>query len=130
MAEFWTFAVMSKSAPIIVGLLWVSTGILFFAHGMISGGAAITGKVVSGHFFLGSHGNYPEVSRGVYVLSAFLSALFGLCLPVFAGVMTWRESHKPTFNPLVWIGPVFALVAGLALCFSSVRCIATAYFGV
>jgi hypothetical protein len=121
---------MSKRLPIIVILAWTGTTVLFFAHSMIFGGAAITGKIVGGHYYLGSHGNYPEVSRGVYVLSAILSAAFGLSLPVFAGVMTWHESHKPRFNPLVWIGPLLAVVAGLAACYVSIRCIMSAYSGV
>ena len=120
---------MSKTLPIIVGLAWVGTAILFLAFSMIAGGAAVTGKIVAGHYYLGGHGNYPEVSRGVYVLSALFSMAFSVSLPVFAGVMTWHESRKPTFNPFLWVGPLLALVVGLIFCYLSIRCIVSALSG-
>ena len=121
---------MSNRLPIVVGLAWVGITVLFLATSMFTGGAAISGRVVGGHFYLGSHGNYPEVSPGMYAVSALLSAAFGLCLPLFAGVMTYRESLKPTFNRLIWIGPLLALAAGMMLCYSSVRCIVAAFSAV
>ncbi len=121
---------MSKTLTNVLGLVWIVIAVSFFAFSMIVGGAAITGKVVAGHYYVGSHGNYPEVSRGVYLLSAFLSAAFGLSLPALAGVMTWRESRKSSFNPLLWIGPFLALIVGLAFCYSSIHCIVGAFAGI
>lgn len=113
--------------PIIVVLSWIGICLVFFIFSLITGGAAITGKIVDGRYYLGAHGNYPEVSRGIYVFSALLSAAFGLTLPIFAGVLNWVESRKPIFIPVVWIGFLFALLIGLGFFFTSVRCIISAF---
>lgn len=99
----------------------------FLVFSLIAGGMAVNGKIIGAHYYLGAHGNYPEVSRATYVMSALLSAAFGFTLPIFAGVMVWCESREPTFNPLVWIGPLLAVAVGLVACYLSMRCIVTAF---
>ncbi|HWY76965.1 MAG TPA: hypothetical protein VN281_15185 [Verrucomicrobiae bacterium] len=117
---------MNNRLTLIVVLAWGTVAVSFLVFSLIVGGAAINGKVVGGHYYLGSHGNYPEVSRGVYLLSALLSAAFGLAFSAFAGVITWHKSRKPTFHPVAWIGPAFAAVAGLAFVYLSIRSILNA----
>jgi hypothetical protein len=38
-------------------LLWFGACALFFGVSLVLGGAAITGKIDAGHYFLGAHGN-------------------------------------------------------------------------
>ena len=119
---------MHKSLPIIVGSVLAGIVILFVA---IPGGSAVNGNIVSGHYYLGSHGHYREVSRRIYGLSALSSAAIGLMIPLFVSVMTiWKESRKPSFNRWFWLGPLFALLLGLTLFFSSIRCVTAAFSGV
>ncbi|MDB6018435.1 MAG: hypothetical protein JWR19_2924 [Pedosphaera sp.] len=120
---------MSKHLPIITGLIWIAASICFFAHSMLAGGAAITGKVVAGQYYLGMHGNFVGVSRGAYILSAVLSAAFGLSLPLFSWVMARQKSQQPTFSRLLWLGPLFSTLAGLSFCYLSLQCIVRALFG-
>ena len=118
---------MKRHLPIIVTLAWMGISVAFLAFSLSMGGAAITGKVTPGHYYLGSHGNYPEVSRTVYVLSAILSGTWGLILPLFAIVMTLHESSKPSFTRLAYIGCLFALLFGFIMCWHSLRCMVQAF---
>ena len=120
---------MNNRLPLVAVLAWGAASALFLGFSLITGGAAITGKITGGHYYLGSHGNYPEVSRGIYVLSALSSAAFGLAFSAFAGVMTWHKSREQTFHPVSWIGAAFAGVAGLAFVYLSIRCILNALMG-
>ena len=117
--SFGSLGVMSKKVPIIVGLILAGLVISFV---LMPGGSALAGKAASGHYYLGSHGHFREVSQRIYVLSALLSTAIGLVLPVYATVFTmWRESSKPTGNRWLWLGPLFALLLGLTLSFSSIQ---------
>jgi len=118
---------MKKHLPVMVMLVWVGASVAFLGFSLSMGGAAIKGKILSAHYYLGSHGSYREVSRAVYVVSALLSGAFGLSLPLFAGVMTWHESIKPSFTRLTWIGCLFALLFGFVMCWHSFRCIVWAF---
>jgi hypothetical protein len=118
---------INNGLPILVAVAWLVISFAFLTFSLVTGGAAITGRIAAGHFYLGSHGNFPEVSRFIYLTSAILSTAFGLSLPIFAGVMTWRESRKPAFNRFLWVGAFIALAAGLAFCYTSFRCIVHAF---
>jgi hypothetical protein len=118
---------MSQRFKLIVSLWWIAISLAFLGSVWMLGGAAITGKIVTGHYFVGMHGHYPEVSRGTYVLSAVLSALFSVSFPVFVAVMNWGPSRKPAFNPFMRIALLLALFMGLGFCFSSIRCIVNAF---
>jgi hypothetical protein len=112
---------MRKKVVIIVGLVLLGLVIPFI---LMPGGTALAGQVVSGHYYLGSHGHFREVSQSIFVLSAILSASIGLVLPVYATVFTmWRESSKPTGNRWLWLAPLFFSLLGLTLFFSSLRCL-------
>jgi hypothetical protein len=112
---------MSKKLPISFGVVLAVLAISFI---LIPGGTALSGKVESGHYYLGSHGHFQETSRSLFMLSAFLSAAIGLVLPAYATILTiWRESRKPTGNRWLWLGPIFISLFGLGLFFSSIRCL-------
>ena len=58
-----------RNAPAWIVLLAV---INFLAYVLISlhlGGDAVNGKIDSGHYYLGSHGHYTEVSQRVFTYS-------------------------------------------------------------
>ena len=112
---------MRKTIVIIIGLVLLGLVIPF---ALMPGGTALAGQVMDGHYYLGSHGHFREVSRGIYVLSALLSASIGMVLPIYAFVFTmWRESRKATGNRWFWLGSLFFSLLGLTLLFSSVRCL-------
>src|SRR5450631_1813970 len=112
---------MSKKLVIITGLVLLGLVIPF---ALMSGGTALNGQVIGGHYYLGSHGHFREVSPGIYFFSAILSATIGVVLPIYAFVFTtWQESRKPTSNRWWWLGPLLASLFGLILLFSSVRCL-------
>src|SRR4029077_10412366 len=49
---------------------WLLVSVAFFAITVPMGGTAQNGKIESGHFFIGQHGKYREVSRTAYIVSA------------------------------------------------------------
>jgi|SRR5215472_5306556 len=65
---------------------WLLVSVVFFGIAVPVGGSAQNGKVENGHFFIGQHGKYREVSRTAYVVSAvgtwiwaFYAFLVGMC---------------------------------------------------
>ena len=60
-------------------VIWAAA-FLTFAAFMITafawGGAALNGKVEGGRYYVGDHGEYREVARGVYATSAALSVIW------------------------------------------------------
>ena len=65
---------------------WLLVSVAFFGITIPVGGTAQNGKVENGHFFIGQHGHYREVSRTAYLVSAagtwawaFYGFLLGLC---------------------------------------------------
>jgi len=57
---------------VIVAYLWVIAFLTFFIVSVIAGGSAGDGKIEKGRYYLGSHGEYTEVSRVTYVACAVL----------------------------------------------------------
>jgi hypothetical protein len=43
--------------------------LVFMAVALYLGGDAVNGKIANGHFFLGSHGRYTEVSETLFTYS-------------------------------------------------------------
>ena len=127
--SFRAFSVnqMRKFARIAVGI-WFFTFVLFFAVS-IPEGAAITGKIESGHYYVGSHSDYKEVSRTWYVFNASLTAVVGLAtLAVFPWAI-WneaREKDEPPFHPLRIVFALISLLVGCMFFFGSLSCILAA----
>src|SRR5580700_4498390 len=49
---------------------WLLLSVAFFAITVPAGGTAQNGKIEGGHYFIGQHAKYREVSRTVYIVSA------------------------------------------------------------
>ena len=91
----------------------------------------MNGKIDGGHYFLGAHGHYREVSRGLYAFSALLGAFFGLGMPFFVFSMWWSEPEKDEAQPSRVIGKLivlaFFLLAGGGVCFVAIGRIVEAF---
>lgn len=55
---------------------WLLNFVVFVAIASYLGGNAINGKVEDGRYFLGSHGNYTEVSYEIFVYSKIHTIIF------------------------------------------------------
>ncbi|HZW74452.1 MAG TPA: hypothetical protein VFF43_12940 [Caldimonas sp.] len=67
----------------------------FAVTALVLGGDAINGKIEAGHFFLGSHGHYTEVSEHVFTYSKWhaYSVFAAYALTFFGGlVLKLRET--------------------------------------
>jgi hypothetical protein len=79
-------------------LLWCAAAlcflnfIAFMAIAIGLGGDAVNGKAVEGHFYLGSHGHFREVSEAIFeysklhVSSLFITHPLGMLLGLIAGI--------------------------------------------
>lgn len=107
-------------------VIW-ATAFLTFAAFMITalswGGAALNGKVEGGRFYIGDHGEYREVGRGVYATSAALTMIWppALVLGVsqLRGVFPATGDSKKLFLVLTIF---FSLIAA-AFSISSLLCL-------
>ena len=59
----------TSSALICLMVVAVLNFLVFFAVALYLGGDAANGKIDDGHFYLGSHGHYTEVSARVFAYS-------------------------------------------------------------
>jgi hypothetical protein len=59
----------------------------------VLGGTAVGGEVVNGHYFLRDHTRMTEVSRAVFIFSAwhYRVGMLGFCL---AGLIGWRAHRR------------------------------------
>lgn len=66
----------------------------FIVVDVLIGGDALSGKVEAGRYFLGQHGAYTQVSRSVFVYSAFHAtiALLGIVAVASAALRMRRRS--------------------------------------
>ncbi len=123
-----TPAVSNREPPIMLFVFILTFGI--FLAVSIRSGAAFTGKAADGHYYVGQHGTYKEVSRGWYAFSASLTALIGLEIPVLAYTAMWcgfRERKQSIYHPASILGILLALLVGGGFFYSSIRCIAEAF---
>lgn len=69
---------------------------VFWAVAVISGGDALNGKIEGGRYFLASHGNYTEVTRGFFLYSRVhaLSSAVAILLTVFGGFWFIRRHQR------------------------------------
>ncbi len=67
----------------------------FVSHVFVLSGDAFNGKVDGDRYFLGSRGQYTEVSEGVYRYSQWLGlaliVVFPFCLVVGGGLVSWAD---------------------------------------
>lgn len=113
------------------GRYFLSSAVLaigvFILISMFVGGAAITGKIEDGRYYLGNHSVYTEVSLPVYVMSAAATVVvpFWMALAVYLSVRS-EAYFKSPFSPLALIVTSgFALVA-LVFMYGSIACIVKA----
>lgn len=63
------------------------------------GGDAVNGKVVSGHYYVGSHGHYSEVGLGTFLYSKIHTyatfMTFALFISLLLVVELWGEKKLP-----------------------------------
>lgn len=52
-----------------IGILGVLNFIALFVGSILIGGDAVNGKIVAGHFYLGSHGKFTEVDEATFTYS-------------------------------------------------------------
>lgn len=91
-SHFWDYL----SMILVIG--WILNFIIFLATAMYLGGDALNGKIENGHYFLGSHGIYTEVSYNVFVYSKIHTIIFLIThssLFVYIGVgYLWEQIKK------------------------------------
>jgi len=68
---------------------WLIVTAVFIIVSLAMGGTAVNGKIENGHFYLGEHGVYKEVSKTTYITSA-------LWLPI------WVLLGAGSFAPIVF----------------------------
>jgi hypothetical protein len=89
---------MKRLAYSLIFVAWLN-GCSFFIHESVLGGSATNGKIENGHYYVGSHGRYTEVSRSTWQFSrwheysAILSTFVFLLLGIFLAVEKPREKH-------------------------------------
>ena len=75
---------------------------VFIALDIYLGGDALNGHARDGHYFLGSHGRYTEVTRAVWTYSRWhaisVIATHGLMF-VLGGVFLWTGDMVPERKP-------------------------------
>jgi hypothetical protein len=75
----------------LIGALCILNFMAFFVIAGGIGGDAANGKIVNGHFFLGDHGRFTEVTQAIFnyskwhVRSLFLTQPLGMLLLFIAG---------------------------------------------
>lgn len=75
----------------IVGALCIFNLVVFFVIAGKMGGDAVNGKMVDGHYFLGDHGRFTEVTKAFFdystwhVRSLIVTQPLGMLLLFFAG---------------------------------------------
>jgi hypothetical protein len=77
--------------------------VVFVGTILAFGGDALTGRVDDGHWFLGNHGQYVEVTRGTWLASAIIgrTLVYGTFpLAVIAAVAKPRTDSRA--RPRIW----------------------------
>ncbi len=85
-----------------LAVLWIAVLAIpnFIAFAIVEhniGGSAFNGYALDGHFFVGSHGHYKEVSPGIYSYSwwhEFVLTIHYVFMFSFAGYSAIREHQE------------------------------------
>lgn len=74
-----------KKGDIII-TFWIAFGVVivlgFCVFSMIIGRDALNGYIENGHYFVGNHGEYVEVSERIWRISCVFEILFWISLPL------------------------------------------------
>ena len=111
---------------------WLVCGVAFIPISISFGGTAKNGKIEAGHYYVGEHGVYKEVSRNAYIFSAISTGLFGLtaALTGLVGLLFSTRSRWP--QPLIFqigvtiLGVFVCALVGYVSMHGGVRCIVMA----
>ena len=91
---------INKSAYAWVVVLALANFLVFVLVSIHLGGDAVSGKVSDGHFFLGSHSHYTEVSRGVFIYSKWHTYSVFVTFPMaFIAAYLSSRSHRKLAGP-------------------------------
>jgi hypothetical protein len=108
---------------------WLTLSVAFIVSEVWMRGTAQNGKVESGRFYVGQHGQYHEVSRVVYMASAIGTWVWGFYAVVVAvcGMFQSRPERLPRFAPLLAM-IVILFLGGImaALSYSTFNCLMSA----
>jgi len=116
---------------------WVVSFLIFWILSVTAGGDAVNGKIEDGRYYFCSHGEYTEVSRIAYVLSAgymmILSATVSLfMLPIGFSAVKGSIRIKDFkgegwFSLIIMFVPLLIGCGFLYLAFLSLKCILLAF---
>jgi hypothetical protein len=73
--------------------------VLFVGIGVFGGGDAISGKESVGKYFLGSHGQYTEVSKAFFTCDRFLAYWVFVNFPIFLFWSFWVIGRQRSASP-------------------------------
>ena len=76
-----------------LGIIVVLNFVSFFVVCMLLGGDALNGRVINGHYFLGSHGKFTETSAAIYRLSAIHAISQFVAVPTWL-LASWRAERR------------------------------------
>ena len=102
----------TKSSLVIRAAAFLSFG-AFIVTCIWWGGAALNGKVEGGRYFFGDHGEFREVGRGNYAVSAALSTIWPPALVLAVSQIRAVFPETPGTRKLFLVLTIFfSLVAG------------------
>lgn len=84
--------------PIWIRTVQIITGVNFVAFWLISvfnDGDALTGRIAAGHYFIGSHGRYTEVSKTFFEYSRIHGLSIFITVPLAILAVAWFMGRHP-----------------------------------
>jgi hypothetical protein len=74
-----------QDAPIWLRVVWIgaiANFVIFWSVAVWCGGDALNGKIVAGHYFVGSHGRYTEVTKAFFDYSRLHALSATITMPL------------------------------------------------
>jgi hypothetical protein len=105
----WAVAFLTFGAFMVTALWW--------------GGAALNGKVEDGRFYFGEHGQFREVGRAYYAISAALSMIWPPALVIAVSQLRAVFPATPDTRILFLAITVFAGLVASAFSIASLICL-------
>jgi hypothetical protein len=119
--EFPKFA-FTKKLLIIWAAAFLTFG-TFIVTSLCWGGAALNGKVQEGRFYLGDHGEFREVGRGYYAVSAVLSMIWPAALALGASQLLAVFPATPNTKKLFLVLTIFFSLIAATFSITSLICL-------